>query len=201
MQPHQRFHVAPMQAYTNRHMRRLCWLLSKRAVLWTEMEKASDLLASAAAAERRLRHPAAERCVLQLGGSDIPSLQDACRLANAYGFDEVNLNCGCPSVETGGADYGAALMLDPARTAEILGAMADVSVRDADSGDLLVLPRVCIVKTGHYHNETPRAETLARSENRARGLNSCAADRRGPAGKNKLHRSKLEDERTAAVRR
>ena len=66
-------------------------------------------------------------------------------------------------------------------------------------------PRASRSPTGGVSSEIrnlrPRAETLARSENRARGLNSCAADRRGPAGKNKLHRSKLEDERTAAVRR
>jgi len=71
--PNQRFHVAPMQAYTNRHLRTLCRLLSKEAVLWTEMEKVCDLLASTSAADRRLQHD--DRAVLQLGGSDIPSLQ------------------------------------------------------------------------------------------------------------------------------
>jgi tRNA dihydrouridine synthase A len=123
----QRFHVAPMQAYTNRHLRMLCRTLSKKAVLWTEMEKVGDLLVSAAAADRRLSHDAAGNCVLQLGGNNIPSLQDACRLANAYSFDEVNLNCGCPSIETGGADFGATLMLDPKATGDMLRAMADVS--------------------------------------------------------------------------
>ena len=126
-QPNKRFHVAPMQAYTNRHLRMLCRTLSKKAVLWTEMEKVGDLLVSAAAADRRLSHDAAGNCVLQLGGNNIPSLQDACRLANSYSFDEVNLNCGCPSIETGGADFGATLMLDPKATGDMLRAMTDVS--------------------------------------------------------------------------
>ena len=125
--PHQKFHVAPMQAYTNRHLRKLCRLLSKEAVLWTEMEKTEDILESDAAAERRLRHDASERCVLQLGGNEITRLKSACRVANKYGFNEVNLNCGCPSVETGGANFGATMMLDPASTGDACSAMADVS--------------------------------------------------------------------------
>ena len=125
----QQFHVAPMQAYTNRHLRTLCRLLSSQAVLWTEMEKADDLLASQAAAHRRLRGGPGERSVLQLGGRDIKKLEAACRLANEYGYDEINLNCGCPSVQSGGAsDFGATLMLDPRGTADALRAMADVSV-------------------------------------------------------------------------
>ena len=92
------------------------------------MEKADDLLTSEAAADRRLRHDPTDHCVLQLGGRDIPSLQAACALANHYGFDEVNLNCGCPSIQTGGADdYGATLMLDPAGTGDLLRILCDAS--------------------------------------------------------------------------
>ena len=125
--PHQQFHVAPMQAYTNRHLRRLCRLLSQEAVLWTEMEKTEAILESNAAAERRLRHDARDHCVLQLGGNDITRLQSACRIANQFCFDEINLNCGCPSVETGGADFGATMMLNPGGTGDACAAMADVS--------------------------------------------------------------------------
>ena len=76
------FHVAPMQCYTNRHLRHLLRLLSARAVLWTEMEKVEDLLASKAARDRRLRHDDMEHpLVLQLGGSDPALLAEAARHA------------------------------------------------------------------------------------------------------------------------
>ena len=76
------FHVAPMQCYTNRHLRWLLRLLSTKAVLWTEMEKVEDLLASDAARNRRLRHDDIERpLVLQLGGGDPVLLAAAARLA------------------------------------------------------------------------------------------------------------------------
>jgi hypothetical protein len=80
------FHVAPMQCYTNRHLRRLLRMLSSRAVLWTEMEKVDDLLLSEAARDRRLRHDDCERpLVLQLGGGDPTSLAAAARLAIRFG--------------------------------------------------------------------------------------------------------------------
>ena len=96
------FHAAPMQCYTNRHLRRLFRCCSANTVLWTEMEKADDLLASAKAADRRLRHDGEieSPLVLQLGGSDPDALARATSLGvEEYGFREVNLNCGCPSVE------------------------------------------------------------------------------------------------------
>ena len=74
-----------MQCYTNRHLRQLFRLLSARAVLWTEMEKAEDLLAGEAARDRRLRHDGCEGpLVLQLGGGDPASLAAAARLAIRY---------------------------------------------------------------------------------------------------------------------
>jgi hypothetical protein len=65
------FHVAPMQCYTNVHLRVLLRSLSAKAVLWTEMEKDADLLASEKACALRLRHtPAEQPLVLQLGGNN-----------------------------------------------------------------------------------------------------------------------------------
>ena len=101
-----RVHVAPLQGYTDQHLRALLRPLFPSATLWTEMEKAEDLLANGA---ERLRHPG-ERgpLVLQLGGSDPSMLARAVRTAGIW--DEFNLNAGCPSIETGGASYGASLM-------------------------------------------------------------------------------------------
>ena len=121
------FHVAPMQCYTNRHLRFLLRRLNEDVVLWTEMEKASDLLSSDEAMDRRLRHDEVEHpLVLQLGGGDAKELARATRLAvTRYLFDEVNLNCGCPSIETGGAAYGASLMRRPSHTRSLLEAVAE----------------------------------------------------------------------------
>jgi tRNA-dihydrouridine synthase A len=113
-----------MQVYTNRHLRDLLGRLCPAAVLWTEMEKTADLQTEDAR-HRRLWHRQTERpVVLQLGGDDPAQLAAAARYAAPYGFSEVNLNCGCPSVEAGGADFGAALMQRPHETARLLEAMA-----------------------------------------------------------------------------
>ena len=119
-----RFHVAPMQAYTNKHLRYLFRQLNPSAVLWTEMEKVQDLLQSNEAADRRLSHND-KNCVLQLGGNNPRKLEQCIKLALPYKYSEFNLNCGCPSVESKGAEYGASLMQDPALTSHLLNTMAD----------------------------------------------------------------------------
>jgi tRNA-dihydrouridine synthase A len=121
------FHVAPMQCYTNAPLRYLHRALSKDAVLWTEMEKVEDLMAAdASALQRRFGPPGYKDVVLQVGGNDVPGMR-ACmqRLSkHGYQFDEVNLNCGCPSIESGGAaSYGASLMKHPKLTQELLEAI------------------------------------------------------------------------------
>ena len=122
--PPVKFHIAPMQCYTNRHLRDLLGRLCPAAVLWTEMEKTTDL-ATEAARHRRLWHRQTERpVVLQLGGDDPAQLAAAVRHAAPYGYSELNLNCGCPSVEAGGADFGAALMRRPDATRRMLEEMA-----------------------------------------------------------------------------
>ena len=102
------FHVAPLQCYTNQHLRALLWPLCPSAVLWTEMEKAEGLQRPSAVDLHSLR-PDEERgpLVLQLGGGGATQLASAVRATAGLGFDEINLNAGCPSVETGGASYGA----------------------------------------------------------------------------------------------
>lgn len=67
--------------------------------------------------------PGVGREVLQLGGNDPAQLALAVRLALPFGYDEINLNCGCPAIESGGGDFGASLMRDPDATARIVDAM------------------------------------------------------------------------------
>jgi tRNA-dihydrouridine synthase A len=115
-----------MQGFTGVHMRHFCSLLSPQATLWTELEKTDDLLLSSTAAQRRLQ-ATTRGTVLQLGGSDPTDLARAAKLARSTFFGEINLNCGCPSIEAGGADFGAALMLQPALVATCVASLADAA--------------------------------------------------------------------------
>ena len=117
-----RLSVAPMMAYTDRHLRYLLRLLAPHARLYTEMVTARALLLGDAA--RLLKFDAAEHPVaLQLGGSDGGELAAAARLGAAAGYDEINLNVGCPSDRVQAGCFGAALMLDRARVATCVRAM------------------------------------------------------------------------------
>ena len=114
-------HAAPMQAYTNRFLRYFYRLLSADTQLWTEMEKLEDLLESQDACSRRLTfHPLEHPLVLQLGGNSPSQLRAVISASRPYQYDEINLNVGCPSIETGGANYGAALMTQPKLVVELL---------------------------------------------------------------------------------
>jgi tRNA-dihydrouridine synthase A len=74
-----------------------------------------------------LEHDSREHpLVLQLGGNDPEKLKMATLKANDYNFDEINLNVGCPSIETGGAHYGASLMLQPLLTKHLMESIAEV---------------------------------------------------------------------------
>lgn len=122
-EPPPEFHVAPMVNVTHRHFRQLLRLITSRATLWTEMLKVGPKLLSAPEDRRELLdfHPAQRPVVLQLAGSEPEALGQAAALALPWAYDEVNLNCGCPS-ENGA--YGAVLMRDPDRVAAITLAMS-----------------------------------------------------------------------------
>ena len=121
--PH-RFCVAPMMGCTDRHARYLLRILSRRARLYTEMVPTGALLHGDAG--RALRFDAAEHPVaLQLGGNDPADLARCARLAEEAGYDEVNLNVGCPSPRVQRGCFGAALMAQPALVAECVAAMRD----------------------------------------------------------------------------
>jgi tRNA-dihydrouridine synthase A len=114
--------VAPMMDWTDRHCRFFHRLMTRRAMLYTEMVTSAAVVHGPKA--RLLdfspqEHPVA----LQLGGSDPRELAAAVRLSAPWGYDEVNLNCGCPSDRVQSGCFGAVLMERPALVAECLRAM------------------------------------------------------------------------------
>lgn len=115
-----------MMDLTDRHARFLLRLISRHALLYTEMVTAEALLHGDT--ERLLRYRTEEHPVaLQLGGSDPKKLALCTRMANECGFDEVNLNVGCPSDRVQSGRFGACLMLEPNLVAHCYQAMSEVS--------------------------------------------------------------------------
>jgi len=119
-----RFCVAPMMDWTDRHCRFFHRQLSRRARLYTEM-----ITAPALAHGDVPRHldfdPAEHPVALQLGGSDPALLAQAAALGARWGYDEINLNCGCPSERVQTGSFGACLMREPALVAQCVAAMRD----------------------------------------------------------------------------
>ncbi|WP_299182851.1 tRNA dihydrouridine(20/20a) synthase DusA [uncultured Neptuniibacter sp.] len=117
-----RFTVAPMMDWTDRHCRYFHRILSKHAVLYTEMVTTGALIH--ADPERFLRFNQEEHPVaLQLGGSNAKELALCTKMAEDYGYDEVNLNVGCPSDRVQNNMIGACLMAHPALVSECLSEM------------------------------------------------------------------------------
>jgi tRNA-dihydrouridine synthase A len=120
--PDRRLCVAPMMAHTDRHFRFLLRLISSRVMLYTEMLTTGALLRGDPA--RRLAFDPAEHPVgIQLGGSDPRALAESARIAEGAGFDEVNLNVGCPSDRVSSGRFGACLMAEPELVAECAASM------------------------------------------------------------------------------
>ena len=119
-----RLSVAPMVDRTDRHFRYLVRQISRKVRLYTEMTMDQAVLRGKA--ERLLAfHPEEHPIALQLAGSDPKSLAEAARIGQAWGYDEVNLNLGCPSEKAQEGGFGACLLLDPIRVREILKAMVE----------------------------------------------------------------------------
>jgi tRNA-dihydrouridine synthase A len=123
-----RFCVAPMMEWTDRHCRFFHRLLTRRALLYTEMLTTGAVLHGDRA--RLLRFDPAEHPVaLQLGGSEPKALAACARIGADAGFDEINLNAGCPSDRVQEGRFGACLMTEPDLVGDCLAAMkAAVSV-------------------------------------------------------------------------
>lgn len=119
-----RLSVAPMLDWTDRHCRYFHRLLSQHARLYTEMIHVGAILHGGA--ERFLRYDEAEHpLALQLGGSEPRDLAACAKLAEQWGYDEVNINCGCPSERVQRGSFGACLMAEPALVADGVKAMLD----------------------------------------------------------------------------
>ena len=117
-----RLSCAPMMDWTDRHCRYLHRLLSGQALLYTEMVTSPALVRGGAL--HLLDHdPADHPVALQLGGSDPVELAKAARIGVSAGYDEINLNCGCPSDRVQSGTFGAVLMRDPARVAACVAEM------------------------------------------------------------------------------
>jgi tRNA-dihydrouridine synthase A len=117
-----RLSVAPMMDWTDRHCRFFLRLLAPRVLLYTEMVPAGAILFGER--ERFLRFDAAEHPVaLQLGGADPDGLARCAELGAARGYDEINLNVGCPSDRVQNARFGACLMAEPELVARCVRAM------------------------------------------------------------------------------
>jgi tRNA-dihydrouridine synthase A len=136
--------IAPMMDRTDRHFRYLARLLAPRARLYTEMLTARAL--THGNAERLLEFDAAEHPVaLQLGGAQPRELAAAARLGAERGYDEINLNVGCPSDRVQAGCFGAALMLQPALVADCVRAM-----REAVSVPVTVKTRLGVDEQDSY---------------------------------------------------
>src|SRR5580692_9723998 len=118
-----RFSIAPMMEWTDRHCRFFHRLMTRRALIYTEMVTTGAVLHGDRAqliGFDPFEHPVA----LQLGGSEPAALAQCARIGADFGYDEINLNVGCPSDRVQEGRFGACLMLEPALVADCMAAMA-----------------------------------------------------------------------------
>jgi len=142
--PARRLSVAPMMDWTDRHCRVFHRQITRHTWLYTEMVTTGALVYGDV--ERHLRYDAVEHPVaLQLGGSDPADLARSAKLGQDWGYDEINLNCGCPSERVQKGAFGACLMAEPQLVADCVKAM-----RDAVEIDVTVKHRIGIDKIEHY---------------------------------------------------
>jgi tRNA-dihydrouridine synthase A len=153
-----RIAVAPMMDWTDRHCRYFMRLLSPSALLYTEMVTAAAI--HHGDADRFLRFNEEEHPVaLQLGGSDPALMASATAKAHAYGYDEININVGCPSDKVQSGQFGACLMATPETVADCYRAMlaetdrpvtvkTRIGIDDQDSYDFLKDFVLCLVAAG-----------------------------------------------------
>lgn len=133
------FHFAPMQGYTDRHLRFLFRIIYPESIVWSEMFKPKEFLDLTKNQQDKLLRRGREQdfwgskmngapseCVLQWGGDNAEDLIKAIEIARQYGYTQYDLNCGCPSIETN-AHFGAALMKRGSHVRDLLTRMADAS--------------------------------------------------------------------------
>lgn len=121
-----RLAVAPMMDHTDRHCRYLLRLIAPRALLYTEMVPTGALLRGDPS-RALAHHPRESPLALQLGGAEPAEMAASAALAAEAGFDEVNVNVGCPSDRVREGRFGACLMAEPGRVAACVARMRDAS--------------------------------------------------------------------------
>ena len=142
--------------WTDRHCRYFHRLLTKNTLLYTEMINAGAIVHGDV--PRHLRFNTEEHPVaLQLGGSEPDKLAQAAKIAEAWGYDEVNINCGCPSERVQKGAFGACLMAEPDLVADCIKAMLD-AVKDPVKTPITVKHRIGINKT----EDTPEGYAFVR---------------------------------------
>ncbi|MGH8413246.1 MAG: tRNA dihydrouridine(20/20a) synthase DusA [Gammaproteobacteria bacterium] len=147
--------VAPMMDYTDRHFRYLIRLMSRHTRLYTEMLTTGAILRGDR--NRFLEfHQAEHPLALQLGGSEPRALAECARIAADYGYDEVNLNVGCPSDRVQAGRFGACLMTEPQLVAECVSAMVVAS-----SVPITVKTRIGVDEHDSYDHLTHFVGTVA----------------------------------------
>ncbi|MDL2342621.1 tRNA dihydrouridine(20/20a) synthase DusA [Deinococcus sp. MIMF12] len=147
--------VAPMMDWTDRHCRVFHRTLTRRTLLYTEMVTTGAILHGDR--ERHLGFSPVEHPVaLQLGGSDPAALAECARIAGDWGYDEVNLNCGCPSDRVQSGAFGACLMATPDVVARAVEAM-----RGATNLPVTVKHRIGIDDLDRYEHLTRFVSTVA----------------------------------------
>jgi hypothetical protein len=128
--------------WTDVHFRQLARLISKHTWLWTEMVVDKTIIHTDRLDSHLWFPPEQRPLVLQMGGSDPASIHAAGRKAAVYGYDEVNLNCGCPSDRVAHAGcFGATLMLEPECVAQCMKVRHGASIASSHSA---VLRRACL---------------------------------------------------------
>lgn len=138
--------IAPMMAYTDRHYRYLMRIMTKKVLLYTEMLHSHAILCGNRQhllAYSSIEHPLA----LQIGGSDASLLADCARIATDFGFNEINLNVGCPSERVQSGQFGAYLFKQPDSVAAAVYAM-----QKATSIPVTVKTRIAVDDYDHYHH-------------------------------------------------
>lgn len=150
-----RFSIAPMMDWSDRHCRYFWRLLTKEALLYTEMVTTGALIHGDR--ERFLHfNPTEHPVALQLGGSNADDLARCAQWAQEWGYDEVNLNCGCPSDRVQSGMFGACLMAEPQLVAKGVAAM-----RTACDIPVTIKHRIGIDDMEHYDQLTAFIEPVA----------------------------------------
>ena len=121
-----RFCVAPMMNRTDRHCRYFHRILSKKSFLYTEMIHVNAIIRGET--EKLLKYDQKEHpLALQLGGSDPNLLAESCTISDDFGYDEINLNVGCPSSKVQKGEFGAILMKNPKLVANCVNIMSQAT--------------------------------------------------------------------------